>query len=59
MQVEYLEAGALKSESLSLVEEQQKLRLNHIIANHKVETMHTQEASLEEIFIKITGKELK
>jgi fluoroquinolone transport system ATP-binding protein len=57
--IEYIENGTLKKESLSLVEEQQKSKINNIIENHKVETMHTQEATLEEIFIKITGKELK
>lgn len=57
--IEYIEEGALKKENLSLVDEQHKARLNYIISNYKVETMHSQEATLEEIFIKITGKELK
>ncbi|HYE08785.1 MAG TPA: ABC transporter ATP-binding protein [Patescibacteria group bacterium] len=57
--IEYIEEGALKKENLSLVDEQHKARLNYIISNYKVETMHSQEATLEEIFIRITGKELK
>lgn len=57
--IEYVENGILKKESLSLIDEQHKARINEIIANSKIETMHTQEATLEEIFIKITGKELK
>ncbi|MDF2519604.1 MAG: ATP-binding protein [Clostridia bacterium] len=57
--VEYIEDGKSKKETLSMVDAGQKQRLNDLITRCKVETMHTQEATLEEIFIKITGKELK
>lgn len=57
--VEFTEDGTLKRESLSLTDEKQKQRINALIAGSKIETMHTQEATLEEIFIKLTGKELK
>ncbi len=57
--VEHIEAGELTKEELSLTEEANKERLSSIISAGKIETMHTQEASLEDIFIKLTGKELK
>ncbi|OGO78272.1 MAG: ATP-binding protein [Clostridiales bacterium GWB2_37_7] len=57
--IEYIENAILKKAYLSLTDEGHKKKLNDIISSCKVETMHTQEATLEEIFIKITGKELK
>ncbi len=53
------EGGTLKKELLSLVDEKHKDRINELVAKAKIETMHTQEATLEQIFIKITGEELK
>ncbi|MFZ5353738.1 MAG: ATP-binding cassette domain-containing protein [Bacillota bacterium] len=57
--IEYIENESLKKEALSLTDEAQIKRINQIISSCKIETMHTQEASLEDIFIKLTGKELK
>ncbi len=57
--IEYKKTDSLLSESLSIVDEAGKKRINEIISNYTVETMHTQEATLEDIFIKVTGKELK
>ncbi|KUO75260.1 MAG: ATP-binding protein [Clostridia bacterium BRH_c25] len=57
--IEYREGGALKKELLSLTDEKHKQRINELVSKAKIETMHTQEATLEQIFIKITGKELK
>lgn len=57
--VEHLENDVLKKEQLSLVLDQEKARLNEIISAGKIEMMHTKEATLEEIFIKVTGRGLK
>lgn len=56
--VEYKEKDETKKETLSLINEEDRLRLNHIINNYDIELMHTKEATLEEIFIKVTGRGL-
>ncbi|MBE0451288.1 MAG: ABC transporter ATP-binding protein [Clostridia bacterium] len=57
--VEHLENDVLKKEQLSLDIDQDKARLNEIISSGKIEMMHTKEATLEEIFIKVTGRGLE
>lgn len=56
--VEYKEEDKTKQETLSLINQEDRLRLNHIINNFDIELMHTKEATLEEIFIKVTGRGL-
>lgn len=58
VQVDYQEDGQVKSEVLSLVSDEEKRRLNEIVNNYNIEMMHTKEATLEEIFIKVTGRGL-
>ena len=58
VEAEYMENGILKKETLSLELQQDKARLNDIITNKKVITIHSKEATLEEIFVKVTGKGL-
>lgn len=58
VEVEYLEDGNTVKVSLSTVLEDDKKKLQDIISNYQIETMHTKEATLEEIFIKVTGREL-
>jgi len=57
--VEYKENEELKSEHLSMVSKEDKEKINMLLYEGRIETMHTQEATLEQIFIKLTGKELK
>lgn len=59
VKIEYKENGKLKKESISMVNDKDKEKLNRLINNGHIETMHSQEATLEEIFIKITGRGLK
>ena len=59
VEVEYREGETLKKEKLSLVIEQDRLHLNDIVNAGNIEMMHTKEATLEEIFIKVTGRGLK
>ncbi len=56
--VEYRLEGSTKKETLSIVKEEDRLRLNEIINTKEIELMHTKEATLEEIFIKVTGRGL-
>jgi fluoroquinolone transport system ATP-binding protein len=58
VQVDHIEGGQIKSETLSLITEPDKARLAELVAGGQIETMHTREATLEEIFIKVTGREL-
>lgn len=59
VEVEYREGEEVKKETLSLIKEQDRLRLNDIINKGNIEMMHTKEATLEEIFIQVTGRGLK
>lgn len=56
--VEYGDDGKLVSETLSTVDAEGKQRLIDLIASQRIRTMHTREATLEEIFIHVTGREL-
>lgn len=57
--VEHILEGQLKREQFSLVNPVDLARLNDIMQTGKIEMMHTKEASLEEIFIKVTGRGLE
>ncbi|WZL72460.1 ABC transporter ATP-binding protein [Clostridiaceae bacterium 35-E11] len=57
--VEYKEKNVLKKEHLSMTTLKDQQKLNHLILAGTIETMHSQEASLEEIFTKVTGRGLK
>ena len=48
----------LVEKTLSLVVQEDKKALQDIIETKEVQTIHTKEATLEEIFIKVTGREL-
>ena len=56
--VEYFKDGELIKENFSTVEEMDKNRLIEVIRHNDIQTMHTKEATLEEIFIKVTGRGL-
>jgi fluoroquinolone transport system ATP-binding protein len=56
--VEYIQNGRLKKETLSTIKKKDKDALEKIIAEKEIRTMHTKEATLEEIFIKVTGRGL-
>lgn len=58
VEVEYKKDGASKKETLSTVIPGEKARLKEIIDGGEILTMHTKEATLEEIFIKVTGRGL-
>ncbi|HAE43499.1 MAG TPA: ATP-binding protein [Clostridiales bacterium] len=58
VEVEYLRNGTLVKESFSTVVEEEKDRLIEVIKRNDLQTMHSKEATLEEIFIKVTGRGL-
>lgn len=59
LRVEYEENGRVCREEFELKNLAADRKFNEILQNHEVRTIHTQEASLEEIFIKVTGQQLK
>ncbi len=58
VEVEYQKNGDIATETFSTVLEDDKKRLQDVIAKHEIQSMHTKEATLEEIFIKVTGRGL-
>ena len=58
VEVEYSREGAIRKETCSTVEDKDRERLKKIIDEGGILTMHTKEATLEEIFIKVTGRGL-
>ena len=58
IEVEYGQNGKSKKECFSTVMQKDKDALNKIIADKEILTMHSKEATLEEIFIKVTGRGL-
>ena len=58
VEVEYFNNGDLIKESFSIVVQEDKDRLTEVINKYDIQTMHTKEATLEEIFIKVTGRGL-
>jgi fluoroquinolone transport system ATP-binding protein len=58
VEVEYKKNGDIATETFSTVLNEEKIRLQEVIAKHDIQSMHTKEATLEEIFIKVTGRGL-
>lgn len=56
--VEYIREGRAVKETFSTVLPEDLERLKTVISSYPIQTMHTKEATLEEIFIKVTGREL-
>lgn len=56
--VEYRKNGQVLEKGFSVDNEQEKLQFSELIKNEEIVTVHTQEATLEEIFIKLTGRGL-
>ncbi|NCC78600.1 MAG: ABC transporter ATP-binding protein [Clostridia bacterium] len=58
VQVEYLKGEKLETALIDLSNEEERLLLNEIVNDGHIEMMHTKEATLEEIFIRLTGRGL-
>jgi len=59
VEVEYKANGSLRKEKISLTHPADRERLNSLLNSEVIETIHSKEATLEEIFIKATGEELR
>lgn len=58
VEVEYQKNGSIAKETFSTVLDEDKARLQSVIGSYAIQSMHTKEATLEEIFIKVTGRGL-
>lgn len=58
VEIEYIKNGESVIEKLSTIHKEDVKKLQDIIGNYEIQTMHTKEATLEEIFIKVTGRGL-
>jgi fluoroquinolone transport system ATP-binding protein len=58
VEVEYGENGELVRETLSFIDEADRRKLGRIVESGNVKTMHTKEATLDQIFIQVTGRGL-
>ncbi|MFC1986383.1 ABC transporter ATP-binding protein [Chloroflexota bacterium] len=56
--IEYIADGKIVKETLKTVDEVERKRIGEIVNNYEILTMHSKEATLEEIFIQVTGREL-
>ncbi len=56
--IEYVDGNEVKKETLKLIDDKDKKRMYEIINNYTIQTMHSKEATLEEIFIQVTGRGL-
>lgn len=57
--VEYVKDGKIEKETLKTVDEKDKQRISQIVQSYDIRTMHSKEATLEEIFIEVTGRGLE
>lgn len=58
VEVSYGDSGELKSSVFATNDKNEMKKLQELIGKVDIRTMHTKEATLEEIFIKVTGREL-
>ena len=56
--IEYIKDGKAVKETLKTVDEMERQRIGEIVNNYEIQTMHSKEATLEEIFIQVTGRKL-
>jgi fluoroquinolone transport system ATP-binding protein len=56
--IEYINDGKVVKETLKTVDDLGRKRIGEILNNYEIQTMHSKEATLEEIFIHVTGREL-
>ncbi|GAU79297.1 ABC transporter ATP-binding protein [Fusibacter sp. 3D3] len=58
VKVEFMDQEKLRTEFISLVDKQGQSQLQKLVETGRIVTMHSQEASLEEIFISVVGRGL-
>ena len=58
MEAEYVSDGGTVKRTFKLTDEKERRELSKVVDSREILTMHTKEATLEEIFIQVTGKGL-
>jgi len=58
VEIEYIKDNQTVKETLSTIKSEDIKHLQEVLGKYEVQTMHTKEATLEEIFIKVTGRGL-
>lgn len=58
IEIEYVKEGKLIKETLKTVGHEDREKISDIIMSYDIQTMHSKEATLEEIFIQVTGRGL-
>ncbi|MFC1918578.1 ATP-binding cassette domain-containing protein [Chloroflexota bacterium] len=56
--IEYIDDGKVVKETLKTVDDVERKRIGEIVNTYEILTMHSKEATLEEIFIQVTGRGL-
>ncbi|MBN2852565.1 MAG: ABC transporter ATP-binding protein [Clostridia bacterium] len=56
--IEYINNGKVIKETLKTIDDHDRKRIGEIVNNYDIQTMHSKEATLEEIFIQVTGRGL-
>jgi fluoroquinolone transport system ATP-binding protein len=59
VRVEYLDKGDISREEFSLSNLGSNIIFINLLNSGRVQTIHTQEATLDDVFIKVTGRQLK
>lgn len=57
--IEYIKDGKVVKETLKTIDDKERKRIGEIVNKYDIQTMHSKEATLEEIFIQVTGRGLK
>ena len=58
IEIEYIKEGKLYKETLKTVDDGDRQKIATIVKSYDIQTMHSKEATLEEIFIQVTGRGL-
>jgi fluoroquinolone transport system ATP-binding protein len=56
--IEYIKNGQIIKETLKTIDESDRNKIASIVKSYDIQTMHSKEATLEEIFIQVTGRGL-
>lgn len=59
IEIEYVKDGKIIKETLKTIDEDDRSKIAEIVKSYDIQTMHSKEATLEEIFIQVTGRGLK
>ncbi len=58
IEIEYVKEGEIYKETLKTIDDTDREKIANIVKSYDIQTMHTKEATLEEIFIQVTGRGL-